>query len=130
MRIIHFFILENNPMRKKLLSSKINFLILVSIVPSILFFSGCTQQPTGTGKNAVSIQNFAFNPSTLTVVNGTSVTWTNNDNVGHTITSTSGLFHSGTLSQGQTFSYTFTIPGTYNYTCSIHPSMRGTIIVQ
>jgi plastocyanin len=117
-------------MRKKLLRAKINILILVSIISPILFLSGCTQQPAATGKNTVSIQNFAFDPSTLTVANGTTVTWINNDNVGHTVTSASGLFHSGTLSNGQTFSYTFTVPGTYNYSCSIHPSMRGTIIVQ
>ncbi len=117
-------------MWKKPITTKINILILVSVATPILFLAGCTQQPTNQGENTVSIQNLAFNPSTLTVSNGTTVTWTNNDNVGHTVIEANGLFSSGTLAKGQTFTYTFTTKGTYAYSCSIHPSMRGTIIVQ
>jgi plastocyanin len=117
-------------MRKKLNKIKINVLILVSTVAPILFLSGCTQQQTNHGVNTISMENFAFNPSTLTVSNGTTVTWINNDNVDHTVTAEGGLFDSGTLTKGENFTYTFTEPGTYSYSCSIHPSMKGTIIVQ
>ncbi|HTW97027.1 MAG TPA: cupredoxin family copper-binding protein [Candidatus Methylomirabilis sp.] len=76
----------------------------------------------------VSIQNFSFNPSSLTVSVGTTVVWTNNDPVPHQIGSDS--FNSSPLSQGGTFSHKFTTAGTYDYHCTIHPSMTGTITVQ
>jgi plastocyanin len=78
----------------------------------------------------VSIQNFSFNPSTLSVKVGTKVTWMNNDTVPHTVTSDSGnLLTSPTLAPGQSFSFTFTTPGSVSYHCSIHPMMKGTISV-
>jgi plastocyanin len=117
-------------MKKKMNSKKINVLIIVSAVVPILLLSGCTQQPNNPGTNTVSMKNLAFNPSTLSVPNGTTVTWINNDNVGHTVIAEGGLFSSGLLGNGQNFTYTFSTPGTYNYSCSIHQGMRGTIIVQ
>jgi plastocyanin len=84
---------------------------------------------TGTGQ--VSIANFAFSPSAISVKVGTTVTWTNNDSMTHTVTSTSGptSFDSGPRTAGQTFSYTFASTGTWNYWCSFHPSMTGTVTV-
>ncbi len=81
---------------------------------------------------SVSIASEAFNPSSLVVAAGTTVTWTNNDPIGHTVTSTAGPvnFGSGTLGTGSTFSFTFTQVGTYEYHCSIHTYMTGTITVQ
>jgi plastocyanin len=76
----------------------------------------------------VSIAGFAFNPATLQVKVGTTVTWTNNEPAPHTITS-ANFVGSGTLAQGQTFNYTFTQAGDYEYFCSIHPSMRGKVQV-
>ena len=81
--------------------------------------SGFTQQ--------VSISNFAYNPSKVTVNNGTTVVWTNNDSVPHTVTGVD--FHSLTLNTGDTYSYTFTQDGTYDYHSSLHPSVIGTIVV-
>jgi len=81
-----------------------------------------------TGSN-ITIQNFAFAPSNLVITKGSTVTWTNQDSVSHTITAT-GIFNSENLNKGQSFSYTFNTPGTFNYHCSIHPSMTGTITVQ
>jgi len=78
----------------------------------------------------VDISGFAFVPSTLTVSVGTTVTWTNNDSVSHTVTSNDNLFESGNLAKGATFSHTFNQKGTFNYHCSIHPSMTGKIIVE
>ncbi len=78
----------------------------------------------------VNIQNFAFNPDTLTVSVGTTLTWTNLDSAPHTVTSDDNLFDSGNLNQNATFSRTFTTPGTYAYHCSIHPFMTAKIVVQ
>lgn len=79
----------------------------------------------------VSIKNFSFNPSTVTVKTGTKVTWVNNDGVSHTVTPDSdNLFNSSVLSPGQSFSFTFTDPGSVNYHCKIHPTMKGTVIVE
>jgi plastocyanin len=87
---------------------------------------------TGTIKTAsVGIKNFLFNPVTLTVKTGTKVTWVNDDVVSHTVTSDSGnVLNSGTLSPGQSYSFTFTSEGTFNYYCTLHPMMKGKIIVK
>ena len=108
---------------------------LISAVLFVVFVSGCTnyggnQTQTPSGGNSVNLQNFAFNPSTLTVKAGTTVTWTNSDSVAHTVTSDGGAFDSGNLAPDQTFSHTFNTAGTYAYHCNPHPSMKGTIIVQ
>lgn len=79
---------------------------------------------------AVEIMDFTFSPETLTVAIGTTVTWTNHDSAIHTVTSLTGVFDSGTLSNGGSFSFTFTQVGTFEYHCSIHTSMKGTVIVQ
>ena len=84
------------------------------------------------GGNTVVIKNFAFDPSTLTVKSGTVVKWANQDGAPHTIVSDTGspaAFSSDSLSSGASYTFTFTQPGTYTYHCSIHPSMKGTIIV-
>ncbi|MCX6347189.1 MAG: cupredoxin domain-containing protein, partial [Actinobacteria bacterium] len=60
---------------------------------------------------------------------GDTVTWTNNDNHDHTVTSDSGTFNSGNIANGSTFSFTFSTAGAYSYNCSIHTSMIGTIVV-
>jgi plastocyanin len=116
-------------MGKKITLPKITVCIIFSVVLSLLFLSGCTQQPNNPELNTVLMENSLFNPGTLTITNGTTVTWINNDDVDHNVVSEDGLFSSGVLSKGQTFTYTFTLQGTYDYSCSIHPSMRGTIIV-
>jgi plastocyanin len=76
----------------------------------------------------ITISGFAFNPATLTVKKGTTVTWTNNDSVPHQIKSDS--FNSDLLSKGQSYSMTFNDAGIFNYSCTIHPSMTGQLIVQ
>ena len=77
----------------------------------------------------VEIEDFAFAPGSLTVKVGTTVTWTNKDDIGHTATSDTGVFDSGTLQKGQSYSFTFSQAGTYGYFCKPHPYMVGTIIV-
>ena len=80
---------------------------------------------------AVSIDNFTFNPPTLTVKAGTTVTWTNKDDIPHGIASANnGFAKSRALDTDDSYSFTFTTPGTYQYFCYIHPHMTGTIVVE
>jgi len=78
----------------------------------------------------VKIDNFKFGPESLTVPVGATVTWTNRDDIPHTVLSTDGVFKSKVLDTDEKFSYTFTKAGTYDYFCSVHPKMTGKVIVQ
>jgi amicyanin len=81
--------------------------------------------------NEVKIDNFSFLPQTLAVPVGTTVTWINRDDVPHTVVSTDKkTIVSPALDTDEKFSYTFTATGTYDYYCSVHPHMKGRIIVQ
>jgi plastocyanin len=77
----------------------------------------------------VMIDNFTFEPAQLTVKVGTTVTWTNRDDIPHTIVS-AGKFRSKTMDTDGTFSFTFTTAGEYKYFCSLHPHMTGTVKVE
>jgi len=81
----------------------------------------------------VSIQNMLFTPSQITIAKGGTVTWTNNDSTTHTVVddlSNVGGPNSGDIAPGQSYSFTFNKTGSFQYHCSIHPSMRGTIVVK
>jgi plastocyanin len=77
----------------------------------------------------VTIDNFTFNPPNLTVKAGTTVTWSNHDDIPHTVVSIQ-KFRSKALDSEDSFSFTFATPGTYKYFCSLHPHMTGTIVVE
>lgn len=78
----------------------------------------------------VQIRGFAFEPDPILIPAGTTVRWTNKDDVPHVVASDpAGLFNSGTLLPGERFEYRFDAPGSYSYICSIHPSMVATVIV-
>lgn len=78
----------------------------------------------------VRIDNFAFSPATITVKQGTTVTWTNKDNAPHTVTVDSGAGPaSDTLQKGDTYTFTFKQAGTFAYHCNFHSGMTGTVIV-
>jgi plastocyanin len=77
----------------------------------------------------VRIDNFSFAPQTLHVAAGTTVTWSNQDDIPHTVVS-SGLFRSTALDTNDKFSFTFAKPGTYSYFCGIHPKMTGSVEVR
>jgi plastocyanin len=86
------------------------------------------------GSVSVSIQNFQFNPSSITVKSGTTVTWTNMDDAQHTVTRPlegGGVQMAGpdspVLNRGDTYSYTYNGVGFFPYHCRIHPSMSGTV---
>jgi len=78
----------------------------------------------------VKIDNFKFGPEELTIPVGTTVTWTNRDDIPHTVVSTEGVFKSKVLDTDEKFTYTFAKAGTFPYFCSIHPKMTGKVIVQ
>jgi plastocyanin len=77
----------------------------------------------------VMIDNFTFEPAQLTVKVGTTVTWTNRDDIPHTVVS-AGKFRSKTMDTDGTFTFTFTTAGEYKYFCSLHPHMTGTVKVE
>jgi plastocyanin len=80
---------------------------------------------------AVSIDNFTFGPQTLTVKAGTTITWTNKDDIPHGVASADNAFaKSRALDTDDSFSFTFTKPGIYQYFCYVHPHMVGTIVVE
>jgi plastocyanin len=101
------------------------WLLLVGI-PSIS--ANTARSSTATAE--VRIDNFTFVPQTLTVAVGTTVTWTNHDDIPHTVTSTDGVFKSKVRDTDEQFSYTFDKAGTYPYYCSIHPKMTGQVVVR
>jgi len=82
------------------------------------------------GGAEVKIDNFTFTPETVTIPAGTQVTWTNRDDIPHNVVSEDKSIKSKVLDTDEKFSFTFTKPGTYSYFCSIHPKMRGKVVVQ
>ncbi len=78
----------------------------------------------------VDIDQFTFLPQRITVKAGTTVTWINEDDVPHTIVSSSKVFKSKALDTADKFSFTFTTPRTYEYFCSLHPHMTGAVVVE
>jgi len=88
--------------------------------------SANAQSQTG----AVSIDNFTFNPQILRIKAGTTVTWTNKDDIPHAIAAVGKQFKSKVMDTDNSYSFTFTTPGSYAYFCSLHPHMTGTIVVE
>jgi amicyanin len=88
--------------------------------------------PEASQSSTVAIENSAFTPSKITIKKGTTVTWTNNDDMQHDVTPddpTDEFKKSALLSKGGTYSVTFNTPGTYTYHCTPHPFMKGTVEV-
>ena len=78
----------------------------------------------------VKIDNYAFEPATITVPTGTSIRWVNRDEMVHNVVASDKSFKSKVLDTNEEFRYTFEKPGTYSYSCSIHPKMTGKIVVE
>ncbi len=109
-------------------------LVMPLLIAALLLFAGAAtvganDQPSAANAE-VKIDNFSFGPDTLTVPVGTTVTWTNRDDIPHTVVSTEGVFKSKVRDTDEKFSYTFATAGTYPYYCSVHPKMTGKIVVQ
>jgi plastocyanin len=108
--------------------------LAVPVIVMLLMFAeprsiAANDQPSGATAE-VKIDNFTFGPQTVTVPAGTTVTWTNRDDIPHTSVSIDGVFKSKVMDTDEKFSYTFTKAGTYAYYCSIHPKMTGTVVVK
>ena len=112
--------------------------IASAVAVAIVFLSGAAvkqksftvtaqEKPASTAE--VKIDNFSFDPVAITVPVGTTVTWTNRDDIPHTVVSTDKVFKSKVLDTDDKFSFTFTKPGEYPYFCSIHPKMTGKVVV-
>jgi plastocyanin len=130
---------------KNLSVSKINFVAGIFLISILMISNSCSKSTAyntpntgntggtggtgGPGANQVFIQGMAFNPASITVTAGTTITWTNKDAISHTVTSDSNAFNSGTVKSGATFSFTFATAGTYSYHCTIHPSMVASVTV-
>ena len=78
----------------------------------------------------VKIDNFTFGPVDLAVKAGSTITWTNRDDIPHTVVSTDKAFKSRVLDTDDRFAFTFASPGKFTYFCSIHPKMTGKVIVK
>src|ERR1700740_1580189 len=108
--------------------------VMPVMIAMLLLFAGssrvtATDQPS-TASVAVKIDNFVFAPQAITVPVGTTVTWTNSDDIPHTTVSTDGVLKSTVMDTDEKFSYTFTKAGTYSYYCSVHPKMTGQGVVK
>ena len=99
---------------------------LACLLAAGVLFSSAVRAEDATAK----IDNFTFVPARLTVKAGTTVTWRNEDDIPHTVTSVTQLFKSRALDTDDRFSFTFTESGTYEYFCSLHPRMTATIVVE
>ena len=112
----------------------IRYLALSLLVLAAAACSGGSAEPTaeaaGGGGASVTMADLAYSPTATDVSAGATVTWTNNDDVPHTVTfSADGVDDSDELKQGDTFAATFAEAGTYDYVCAIHPDMKGKVTV-
>ncbi len=122
---------------------------LMAFMLASLALAGCTNAPPGDGgddgstgtfpagedhtqTHELDIVNFAFSEASLTIMQGDTVVWTNQDTAAHTVDSTdgTGTLDSGNLAMGDTFEFTFDDAGTFTYRCDIHSSMTAEIVVQ
>lgn len=99
--------------------------LLAALFLTPVVFSG----PARAADVAVKIDNFTFSPASLTIVPGTTVTFTNNDDIPHTIVILAAKARSKPLDTGDSFSFTFTAAGNFEYFCGLHPHMKGMINV-
>jgi plastocyanin len=110
--------------------------LVSAVLMAAMLFVACENVPRAGAAPAtaaapeVKIDNFSFGPGSITVAAGTTVTWTNRDDIPHTVVADDKAFKSKALDTDDKFSYTFTKPGTYSYFCSVHPKMTGKVVVQ
>jgi len=108
------------------------FKIIRSAVPALAACVLLTAFVASAGAETidVKIDNFTFTPQQITVKAGDTVTWTNHDDIPHTVTSKTQAFRSKAMDTDDKFSFTFTTPGSYAYFCSLHPHMTGVVVVE
>jgi plastocyanin len=107
------------------------FIKLVLAVAILAFFVPLNSVRAASNETVdIAIDNFSFTPSTVKVKVGTQITWTNRDDIPHTVFSEDLILKSKVLDTDEKFTFTPTKPGTYEYFCSIHPKMTGKIVVE
>ena len=105
------------------------------VVLAAAALAGCVSDRPTTGPeppaggSTVDVRNFAYVPPSLSVASGVTVTWTNQDDVAHTVSADDGSSFDGTVGPGATFTFTAGAPGTYTYFCRFHPFMKGSLTV-
>ena len=105
----------------RLMASRRSLLLACLIAPTV----ARSAQPA-----VVRIDNFTFAPATLTIAQGTEVTWTNADDIPHSIVLASLGVHSRAMDTDERFTYRFEQAGTFDYLCGLHPHMRGVVVVR
>jgi amicyanin len=118
-----------------MMRSRSTGVLLAALVLGIAALAAVTGPATASTPPApeavdVRIGNFTFEPLEVTVKAGTTITWTNRDDIPHTVVSTDKAFKSKVLDTDERYSFTFSTPGTFPYFCSIHPKMTGTVVVK
>ena len=111
-------------------ASLVRLAMFAGLLQLVLLVPPAVAEPAATNGTEVKIDNFTFGPQRVTVRPGTTVTWINQDDIPHTVVSTSLAFRSKVLDTDDKFSFTFTTAGTFEYFCSLHPHMTGTIVVE
>jgi plastocyanin len=107
------------------------FFALAILITALGATAGFAADDKAAPANEVKIDNFAFSPAVITVPAGTTIRWTNRDDIPHTVVSDDHTtFKSKPLDTDEQFTFTFSKPGTYSYFCSIHPKMTGKVVVQ
>jgi plastocyanin len=112
---------------------KTKILLLLSVLIAAFVMVSCYKSKSSYNSNTttskISITSSGYSPASLTVTNGSTVTWTNNDNMAHTVTTTEGSINSGDIAPGSSYTKTFTTAGTYTYHDSNNTNMTGVLIV-
>ena len=115
-------------------TSKEMFWVVSSLTLAVVAFLGAHRimgaQPVNASSVEIRIDNFSFAPTTLKVRVGTQITWTNRDDIPHTVVEDNKAFKSRVLDTDEKFTFIPTKPGTYQYYCSIHPKMTAKVVVQ
>ncbi len=103
---------------------------LIFATLALLAYKALAPRPVQASSVEVKIDNFSFAPTSLTVRVGTQITWTNRDDIPHTVVEDGKLFKSKVLDTDEKFTFTPAKPGTYKYYCSIHPKMTAQVVVE
>jgi len=117
-------------MRKNRFIPGVVLAALLLIAASGLRMASAADSSATSSALQVQIDNFSFTPQEIRVKAGTTITWTNRDDIPHTVVSTDRAFKSKALDTDDKFTTTLAKPGTYTYFCSIHPKMTGKVIVE
>lgn len=124
-----------NPITKfKILTMRTRKLLIITALVGVIFLiMSCYKSKSSYNNNAstykVSISSAGYSPASLTIATGSTITWTNNDNMVHTVVTADGSINSGDIAAGSSYSKTFSAAGTFNYYDVNNKSMTGVVVV-